>query len=151
MGSFKKGDRLKRNGLRKEKFPLPELGDGTYITLRAMSAMEMRERTDKENAIRKSVSAAALEGGEKLSDHEVNKRIAEHPDMQGYVLIGLCAIDDDGEPIFKDETDPATGKVKTAAQDAEESLDVGVYSVLAMVEKIMELSGMPISRDRSKN
>ena len=43
MSSFQKGDKLDTRKLKRVKFPLPELGEDKYITLRALAVQEFEE------------------------------------------------------------------------------------------------------------
>jgi hypothetical protein len=148
MGSaFQIGDKMQPALLKRADFPLPELGAGKFIKLRALGAGEMRAREAKERAVRKAI----VEASPGLSDREITIKMAEDPTLMGNFLIAQCAVNEDGSQIFTDDTD-ADGKVtKTAAQKVDELLDVGTYSIVGMVNKIMELSGLPTGAASPKN
>lgn len=79
MGSFKKGDTLDKKRLKRFKYSLPEIGDGVYLTLRALSAPEVDEHI-----------ADGKDGPKEIS---------------GWKLLAMVAIDDAGETIFENEDD----------------------------------------------
>lgn len=82
MGSFKKGDKLDATKLKRVKFSLPELGDGVFIWLRALSHAELD---------------GILKDGK--ADDPNSKTLADH------ALLAKCCVDDDGLPIFTDADD----------------------------------------------
>ena len=78
--SFQKGDRLDTSKLKRHKFPLPEIGEGKYLTLRALSAPE-------------------------VETHVANGPDGQEKGITGYKLISVAAVLDDNTPIFEDEED----------------------------------------------
>ncbi len=80
MPSFQKGATIQPGLLRREKFPLPELGKDTYLWLRALSKNEARDW-----------GAASTSG--------------ENKEMVAYDLIAISAINDDASPVFTDGAD----------------------------------------------
>ena len=80
MASFQKGDTLDTMKMKRVKFPLPEIGDGKYLTVRALSAPEVDEHI-----------ATGADGIEKK--------------VSGYKLISLVAVTDEGALIFDSEDD----------------------------------------------
>jgi hypothetical protein len=113
MASFKKGDELDTAKLKREKFALKEIGDSVYITLRALSAPEVANHIAEDESGPKQVS--------------------------GYKLISICAVDDDGKPLFDHE------------EDAKTHLKISAESLQKMVKKILDMSGLSPDKDRSKN
>lgn len=102
MASFKKGDSLDTSKLKREKFKLPECGDGVYLTIRALTAPEVDEHI-----------ATGTDGKEK--------------NITGYKLLYLCAVNDDGSQMFDGEDD-ARLHLKVSA----ESLAAMVKRVLSL-------------------
>lgn len=139
MGSaFRKGDKVDRSRLRRGQVNLPELGEDKYLLVRALSAKEISVRQVQEKEARKKVIADAKAAGEMISDDELNRRIVElMPNSSGFALIAMCAINDDGSPVFDDEA------------DCEANLDVAASSLTNIIKEILTLSGIP--QDATKN
>lgn len=111
MPCITKGQALAPNGLRREKFPLPEFGKDSYVWLRALSAKEIIDFQD---------------GNVMLPDNgDVTKA---NPDG-GFILIAACAVNDDGNPIYENK-DEVKREFAGAAS-----------SVIGMVNRIAEMSG----------
>ncbi len=136
MGSFQKGDKVEKSSVKTDKVSLPELGKDKFIRVRAMSAGEVKARNAKEKEIRASIEAQFPD----LGKDAVDIKVSETPEMSAHGIIALCAVNDDGTPIFDD------------AADAETSLEeIAFASHIAIVKKIFELSGLTNIKDRTKN
>ena len=115
MGLLQRTHKADPRRMPREKFPLPECGDGVYVYVRAMTAREVKAW---------------------IADSTDEKPASD------FTLLSLCLVDDQGEPIYHDETD-ADGKVsKLAADVCRENLDVGAASQMSLVEKILDLTGI---------
>lgn len=121
MGCITKGQKLSAKDLPRFKYKLPELGEGAYANLRAMSAKEAQAFSDKAEELAKSGSGGAPANG----------------DGEMYHTLALSIVDDDGEPIF------------ASAKEVREQLECSAASLVGMFRKVISLSGLDV--DRAKN
>jgi len=138
---FKKGAKLNLQALPIEKHPLPELGPDVFAIVRGMTALEAQ------------VMQAAAKKTEDLteSDKRAMEKFGMKPEdpLDDYRFLAWILVNEDRTPVFTDTVDETGNVTKTAAQDVRDNFDVSEASIMGILKKSMDLSG--ISRDRKKN
>lgn len=119
MGVFQKGQTADKKRLKRVKYPLPEVAEGAYVVVRALSQKEVMDLIVKPEEERKRQAAEGL-----LPEPPSQ---SERPD---YKILALCLVNDEGEPIFE------------SAQDVELNFDVSAESMVRIVERVVALSGL---------
>ncbi len=102
MGAFTKGQGVDPAKLKKQKVALPEIAPDTFILIRELTARE-------------AIGASSA--------------TKDNP-LDGFTMIALTAVNEDGSPIFTD------------GEDVRANLDVSAATVRRLVDKICEMSGL---------
>jgi hypothetical protein len=107
MGCISKGQ--KRSKPRRDKFPLPELGDDAYVWIRSLSSTQLLALQDRH--------------GKRPEVEETNLAFVQE-------VLALCAVNDDGSPLYD------------GAADVAANLEVDFPTLKEMVKKCFEISGI---------
>lgn len=147
MPILRKGLKLDRSKITRERFPLPELGidpatgEEFFVWLRALTKSEA-QRFYGELPQSRLDDADPAAGNLALQAIRID-----------YELLATTICDETGQPIYTGDetaTPPLTG-----GQEVERDLDVVQQSIIRMVKTVLRLTGQPGSdgqpRDRQKN